>query len=146
MSHSSLYLDFLAGNQQYRCTPWGNPTRNVFGWQRPCYLLAEGYASSFKELMAETDWDSYGTGNYEKCANCMAHCGYEATAVSDAIVHPLKALRTAFGRIRTEGPMAPEIPLDGQRPAAFVHDQLVSAAIARLPERQTPRSERSHAA
>ena len=146
MSHSSLYLDFLAGNQQYRCTPWGNPTRNVFGWQRPCYLLAEGYASSFKELMAETDWDSYGTGNYEKCANCMAHCGYEATAVSDAIVHPLKALRTAVGRIRTEGPMAPEIPLDGQRPAAFVHDQLVSAAIARLPERQKPSSERSHAA
>ena len=140
LSHSSLYLDFLAGNQQYRCTPWGNPTRNVFGWQRPCYLLAEGYASSFKELMAETDWDSYGTGNYEKCANCMAHCGYEATAVSDAIVHPLKALRTAVGRIRTEGPMAPEIPLDGQRPAAFVHDQLVSAAVAQLPERQRPRA------
>ena len=62
LSHSSLYLDFLAGNQQYRCTPWGNPTRNVFGWQRPCYLLAEGYASSFKELMEQTDWDSYGTG------------------------------------------------------------------------------------
>jgi hopanoid biosynthesis associated radical SAM protein HpnH len=146
LSHSSLYLDFLAGNQQYRCTPWGNPTRNVFGWQRPCYLLAEGYASSFKELMAETDWDSYGTGNYEKCANCMAHCGYEATAVSDAIVRPLKALGTAFGRIRTDGPMAPEIPLDRQRPAAFVHDQLVSAAAARMPARQESRSQRSHAA
>jgi hopanoid biosynthesis associated radical SAM protein HpnH len=136
LSHSSLYLDFLAGNQQYRCTPWGNPTRNVFGWQRPCYLLAEGYAASFRELMEQTDWDSYGTGNYEKCADCMAHCGYEATAVSDAIVHPLKALRTAFGRIRTAGPMAPEIPLDGQRPAAFVHDQLVSAAVATRTERQ----------
>ena len=146
LSHSSLYLDFLAGNQQYRCTPWGNPTRNIFGWQRPCYLLGEGYAASFKELMAETDWDSYGTGNYEKCANCMAHCGYEATAVSDAIAHPMKALRTALGGIRTEGQMAPEIPLDGQRPAAFVHDQLVSAAIARLPERQRPERERSHAA
>jgi hopanoid biosynthesis associated radical SAM protein HpnH len=146
LSHSSLYLDFLAGNQQYRCTPWGNPTRNVFGWQRPCYLLAEGHAASFKELMAETDWDSYGTGSYEKCANCMAHCGYEATAVSDAIVHPLKALLAAFGRTRTEGPMAPEIPLDGQRPAALVHDQLVSAAIARLPERQKTRTEHSHAA
>jgi hypothetical protein len=96
--------------------------------------------------MEQTDWDSYGTGNYEKCADCMAHCGYEATAVSDAIVHPLKAFRTAFGRIRTEGRMAPEIPLDGQRPAAFVHDELVSAAVARLPERQTPRRERSHAA
>ena len=120
LSHSSLYLDFLAGNQQYRCTPWGNPTRNIFGWQRPCYLLGEGYAGSFKELMEETDWDSYGTGNYEKCANCMAHCGYEATAVSDAIAHPVKALTTALGRIRTDGPMAPEIPLDGDadRPPA----------------------------
>jgi hopanoid biosynthesis associated radical SAM protein HpnH len=146
LSHSSLYLDFLAGNQRYRCTPWGNPTRNVFGWQRPCYLLAEGYAASFRELMEGTDWDSYGTGNYEKCADCMAHCGYEATAVSDAVAHPLKGLRTAFGRIRTEGPMAPEIPLDEQRPAAFVHEQLVSAAVARLPERQKPRTGRSHAA
>jgi hopanoid biosynthesis associated radical SAM protein HpnH len=146
LSHSSLYLDFLAGNQQYRCTPWGNPTRNVFGWQRPCYLLAEGYAASFKELMEQTDWDSYGTGNYEKCADCMAHCGYEATAVSDAIMHPLKALRTACGRIRTAGPMAPEIPLDGQRPAAFVHDKLVREAVTRLPERQPSRTERSHAA
>ena len=143
LSHSSLYLDFLAGNQQYRCTPWGNPTRNVFGWQRPCYLLAEGYASSFKELMEQTDWGSYGTGNYEKCADCMAHCGYEATAVSDAIAHPLKALRTAFARIRTAGPMAPEILLDGQRPAAFVHDQLVSAAVAKLPERHKPQRSQS---
>jgi hypothetical protein len=96
--------------------------------------------------MAETDWDSYGTGSYEKCANCMAHCGYEATAVSDAIVHPLKALLAAFGRTRTEGPMAPEIPLDGQRPAAFVHDQLVTAAAARVPARQASCNERSHAA
>jgi hopanoid biosynthesis associated radical SAM protein HpnH len=146
LSHSSLYLDFLAGNQQYRCTPWGNPTRNVFGWQRPCYLLAEGYAASFKELMAETDWDGYGTGNYEKCADCMAHCGYEATAVSDAVAHPIKALRTALGRIRTEGPMAPEIPLDRQRPAAFVHDRLVSDAVASLPERQRRETKRSYAA
>ena len=96
LSHSSLYLDFLAGNQEYRCTPWGNPTRNIFGWQRPCYLLGEGYASSFKELMETTDWDRYGTGNYEKCADCMAHCGYEATAVTDAIRHPLKALRSSL--------------------------------------------------
>ena len=72
LSHSALYLDFLAGNRDYRCTPWGNPTRNVFGWQRPCYLLGEGYAPSFRELMDGTDWDSYGTGNYEKCADCMA--------------------------------------------------------------------------
>jgi hypothetical protein len=76
----------------------------------------------------------------------MAHCGYEATAVSDAIGHPLKAIRTVFGRIRTEGPMAPEIPLEAQRPAAYVHDRLVSAAVARLPAREKPLPERSHAA
>ena len=119
LSHSSLYLDFLAGNQQYRCTPWGNPTRNVFGWQRPCYLLAEGYASSFKALMEQTDWDSYGTGNYEKCADCMAHCGYEATAVSDAIVHPLKALRTALGRIRTAGRWRQRFPARRAAPGSI---------------------------
>jgi hypothetical protein len=96
--------------------------------------------------MEQTDWDSYGTGNYEKCADCMAHCGYEATAVSDAVAHPLKALKARFDRIRTEGPMAPEIGLEAQRPAAYVHDQLVSAAIARLPQREKPHSERSHAA
>ena len=68
------------------------PTRNVFGWQKPCYLLGEGYAKSYRELMDETDWDSYGTGRYEKCANCMAHCGYEPTAAMDALAHPLKTL------------------------------------------------------
>jgi len=70
--HSNLFLDFLAGNQSYHCTPWGMPTRNIFGWQKPCYLLGEGYAKTFRELMETTDWDSYGTGKYEKCANCMA--------------------------------------------------------------------------
>ena len=89
-SQSTLFLDFLAGNQTYHCTPWGNPTRTVFGWQRPCYLLGEGYAKTFKELMETTDWDEYGVGNYEKCADCMVHCGFEATAVADAIRHPLK--------------------------------------------------------
>jgi len=83
-------LDFLAGNESYRCTPWGNPTRNVFGCKRPCYLLGRGCAPTFKALIEETDWDHYGTGNNPKCANCMAHCGYEATAVNDTIKHPLK--------------------------------------------------------
>ncbi|QCG95393.1 adenosyl-hopene transferase HpnH [Azospirillum sp. TSA2s] len=96
LNHSILYLDFLAGNQPYRCSPWGTPTRNIFGWQRPCYLLGEGYAASFRELMEETDWDRYGTGNHEKCANCMAHCGYEPTAVADALAHPLKLARIAL--------------------------------------------------
>ena len=97
-SQSGLFLDFLAGNQTYHCTPWGNPTRNYFGWQRPCYLLGEGYAKTFKELMETTDWDAYGTGNYEKCADCMVHSGYEATAVMDAVKHPLKALGVALAR------------------------------------------------
>jgi len=131
-SQSSLFLDFLAGNQSYRCTPWGNPTRNVFGWQRPCYLLGEGYARTFRELMDETDWDAYGTGNYEKCADCMVHSGYEATAVSDAVRHPLKALRVASRGIVTEGPMAPEIPLDGQRRAVDVHSRHVDEKLAQI--------------
>lgn len=109
LNHSSLYLDFLAGNQNYKCTPWGNPTRNLFGWQRPCYLLvAEGYAKTFKELMEETDWDNYGTGNNPKCDNCMAHCGYEATAVQDMINNPIKGFLSGLRGPRTEGPFAPE--------------------------------------
>jgi hopanoid biosynthesis associated radical SAM protein HpnH len=112
LNHSSLFLNFLAGNETYRCTPWGNPTRNVFGWQRPCYLLVdEGYAPTFKALMEETNWDRYGTGNNPKCANCMAHCGYEATAVNDAIGHPLKNLRVSLRGPKTAGPFAPELPI-----------------------------------
>ncbi len=108
-NHSSLYLDFLAGNQNYKCTPWGNPTRNLFGWQRPCYLLVdEGYASSFRELMEETNWDNYGVGNNPKCANCMAHCGFEPTAINDTFSHPFKALRVSMRGPRVEGPMAPD--------------------------------------
>ena len=82
-NQSPLFLEFLMGKREYQCTPWGNPTYNVFGWQRPCYLLQEGYASSFRELMEKTDWDAYGTGRNEKCADCMVHCGYEASAVED---------------------------------------------------------------
>jgi len=128
-SHSSLFLDFLAGNQTYHCTPWGNPTRNVFGWQRPCYLLGEGYAGSFRELMEETDWQSYGTGNYEKCADCMAHCGYEASAVTDIVTKPWKAVALALRGIRTEGPMAPDIALENARPAEYVFAEQVESAM-----------------
>ena len=131
-NQSSLFLDFLAGNQTYHCTPWGNPTRTYFGWQRPCYLLGEGYAKSFKELMDTTDWDKYGTGNYEKCADCMVHSGYEATAVTEAVTKPWKLLKLATGGIRTEGPMAPDISLDGQRPAEYVFSRHVQDAMAVL--------------
>ena len=137
-NQSGLFLDFLAGNQSYRCTPWGNPTRNYFGWQRPCYLLGEGYAKSFKELMEETDWDGYGTGNYEKCADCMVHSGYEATAVLDTVRNPIKAAAVAFRGIRTEGAMAPEIGLDRQRPARYVFSSHVEDAMGRLASVQQP--------
>ena len=131
-NQSGLFLDFLAGNQSYRCTPWGNPTRNYFGWQRPCYLLGEGYAKTFTELMDETDWDAYGTGNYEKCADCMVHSGYEATAVVDSVHHPLKAALASLRGVRTTGEMAPEIALDGQRPAEYVFSRHVEEAMDHL--------------
>jgi hopanoid biosynthesis associated radical SAM protein HpnH len=136
-SQSTMFLDFLAGNQQYHCTPWGNPTRTYFGWQRPCYLLGEGYAQTYKELMEETDWDKYGTGNYEKCANCMVHSGYEASAVKDMFRNPLKAFLVSMRGIRTQGPMAPEISLDRQRPAEFVFSSHVQKALEKL--RHTPK-------
>jgi len=83
-SHSPLYLEFLQGKHDYDCTPWGNPNYSVLGWQRPCYLLDEGYSESFKGLMEDTEWERYGHRNHPKCANCTAHCGYEATAVEES--------------------------------------------------------------
>lgn len=139
-NQSSLFLDFLAGNQTYKCTPWGNPTRNYFGWQRPCYLLGEGYAKSYRELMEETDWDSYGTGNYEKCADCMVHSGYEATAVMDATANPLKAWMVSRRGPKTVGDFAPEVSLEKQRPAEYVFSQHVEESMARL-RHQAPTSE-----
>jgi hopanoid biosynthesis associated radical SAM protein HpnH len=81
---SPLFLEFLMGKRDYACTPWGMPTYNIFGWQKPCYLLQDGYADTFAELMESTGWENYGTesGN-PKCANCMVHSGYEATSVND---------------------------------------------------------------
>jgi len=109
LTDSSLFVDFLAGNQSYECTPWSTPTRNVFGWQKPCYLLVnEGYAPTFKALMDDTDWDHYGTGKNPKCDNCMAHCGYEGAAVDDAFAHPVKALLVSLRGPRTDGPFAPD--------------------------------------
>jgi len=111
-NHSALFLDFLAGNQSYQCTPWSNPTYNIFGWQRPCYLLSdEGYAPSYRSLLQDTQWDQYGVGRNPRCDNCMAHCGFEGTAVNDAFSHPLKALQAALRGPRVTGPMAPELPI-----------------------------------
>ena len=132
LTHSGMFLDFLAGNQEFHCTPWGMPTRNIFGWQKPCYLLGEGYAKTFTELMDTTDWDAYGTGRYEKCANCMAHCGYEATAAEAIMAHPLEAFGIALRGVRTEGPMAPEIDLSKQRPAQYVFDNQVQLRLSEI--------------
>ena len=120
-NHSGLFLDFLAGNQAYECTPWSMPTYNVFGWQRPCYLLTdEGYAPTFKSLMEDTTWENYGVGKNPACDNCMAHCGFEGTAVDDAFAHPLKALKAALRGPQLSGPMAADPPIlygDRARPA-----------------------------
>ncbi len=119
-NQSSLFLDFIAGNQSYQCTPWATPTYNVFGWQKPCYLLVdEGYAKSYAELMDTTEWSRYGVGRHPKCDNCMAHCGFEGTAVEATFRNPLAALRVALFGPRTSGPMAPDLPvLYGDRATA----------------------------
>jgi hopanoid biosynthesis associated radical SAM protein HpnH len=134
LSQSTMFLDFLAGNQAYHCTPWGNPTRTVFGWQRPCYLLGEGYAKTFKELMEDTAWDKYGVGNYEKCADCMVHSGFEASAVLDTAKRPLKALAVTLSGIRTDKPMVQDISLANQRPAEYVFSDHVERKMAELPK------------
>ena len=134
-TQSTMFLDFLAGNRALRCTPWGNPTRTVFGWQRPCYLLGEGYAKTFRELMDETDWDAYGVGAYEKCRDCMVHSGFEATAVTEIMNHPLQALAMSIKGVRTDGPMAKDIPTDNERPAKFVFSGHVQAKLAEIKAR-----------
>lgn len=95
-NQSPLFLEFLMGLRDYECTPWGMPTYNIFGWQKPCYLLQDGYAGTFAELMESTPWQKYGaaSGN-PKCANCMVHCGYEASAVNDTFSSPAGLIRTA---------------------------------------------------
>ena len=131
-SQSSLFLDYLCGNQTYECTPWGTPTYSVFGWQRPCYLIGEGFAKSYKELIETTPWDKYGTGRYEKCADCMVHCGYEPTAAEDALHNPLKSMIVALRGPRTEGPFAPELDTTNQRPAEYVFSKHVEETLAAI--------------
>src|SRR6202012_2133283 len=96
LNHSPLFLDFLEGKVDFDCTAWGIPSYSVFGWQRPCYLMSdEPYAQSYKELLNETDWSKYGRGRHEKCENCMAHCGYEPTAVTRTGTSVREMLRAA---------------------------------------------------
>jgi len=97
LNHTPLFLDFLEGKVDYDCTPWGIPSYSILGWQRPCYLMADGYASSYKELLETTDWSKYGRGKDERCDNCLAHCGYEPTAVLATTKSLKESLRAAVG-------------------------------------------------
>ncbi len=93
LNHSPLYLDFLEGKTDMQCTPWGIPSYSLFGWQKPCYLMSDGYTKTYKELLETTDWDAYGRGRDERCENCMAHCGYEPTAVFETMGSLRQSLR-----------------------------------------------------
>ena len=98
LNHSPLFLDFLEGKADFDCTAWAIPSYSLLGWQRPCYLMNDGYVKTYKELIEQTDWDSYGRGKDERCDNCMAHCGYEPSAVfatSRSLRQSLRALREA---------------------------------------------------
>ncbi|HLH46898.1 MAG TPA: adenosyl-hopene transferase HpnH [Acidimicrobiales bacterium] len=96
LNHSPLFLDFLEGKVDFQCTPWGIPSYSVFGWQRPCYLMADGYCKTYAELVETTDWSKYGRGHDARCANCMAHCGYEPTAVLATTRSLKESLRAAL--------------------------------------------------
>lgn len=96
-NHSQLFLDFLEGKQDFACTAWAIPSYSLYGWQRPCYLMADGYAQSYRELIEETDWESYGRGRDSRCANCMAHCGYEPTAVMATMGSLRESIRALRG-------------------------------------------------
>ena len=97
LNHSPVFLDFLEGKRDLSCTAWGIPSYSLLGWQRPCYLLADGYARTYRELIETTDWDAFGRGKDERCANCMAHCGYEPTAVIATMGSLRESLRAAVG-------------------------------------------------
>ncbi len=116
-NQSPLFLEFLKGNWDLECTPWGNPTYNIFGWQRPCYLLQEGYCSTYQELLDTTDWSAYGrqSGN-PKCEDCMVHCGYEPTAVAQTF-SSLRGL-VAAARYTLLGPSRQGEPVS-EDPVAF---------------------------
>jgi hopanoid biosynthesis associated radical SAM protein HpnH len=97
LNHSPLFLDFLEGKVDYSCTAWGIPSYSLFGWQRPCYLMNDGYAKTYKELLETTDWSKYGRGKDPRCANCMAHCGYEPSAVLATMGSLKQSIRAMSG-------------------------------------------------
>jgi hopanoid biosynthesis associated radical SAM protein HpnH len=97
LNHSPLFLDFIEGKRDFECTPWGIPSYSLLGWQKPCYLLDDGYAATWDEYLTTTDFKAYGRGNDDRCANCMAHCGYEPSAVLATMGSLRQTLRAAVG-------------------------------------------------
>jgi hopanoid biosynthesis associated radical SAM protein HpnH len=110
LNHSPLFLDFLEGTVDFACTAWGIPSYSVFGWQRPCYLMADGYTASYQELIETTEWENYGRGRDPRCANCMAHCGYEPTAVRATMESPKQSIRATIDTVRGMLNRPPVIP------------------------------------
>ncbi|WP_037366509.1 adenosyl-hopene transferase HpnH [Amycolatopsis orientalis] len=97
LNHSPVFLDFLEGKRDLECTPWGIPSYSLLGWQRPCYLLDDGYAKTYQELIETTEWENFGRGKDPRCSNCMAHCGYEPTAVIATLGSLKESVRAAVG-------------------------------------------------
>jgi hopanoid biosynthesis associated radical SAM protein HpnH len=97
LNHSPVFLDFLEGKRDLSCTAWGIPSYSLLGWQRPCYLMADGYVKTYQELIETTEWDKYGRGKDPRCGNCMAHCGYEPTAVLATMGSLRESLRAVVG-------------------------------------------------
>jgi hopanoid biosynthesis associated radical SAM protein HpnH len=121
-NQSPLFIQFLQGKLHLDCTPWGSPTYNIFGWQRPCYLLGEGYAASFQELIDTTDWKQYGyTSGNDKCRDCMVHCGHEPTAVAETF-------GSFTGLVRTLRAMLPRRRLADAQPALLQVEACAAAA------------------
>ncbi len=130
-NQSPLFLEFLMGNRHYTCTPWGMPTYNIYGWQKPCYLLQDGYAETFQELIDSTEWQKYGTesGN-PKCANCMVHSGYEASAVNDTFGSLGGFLRTIKATIFSKNYPNSEALEALNQPMVPLHKKLVPVSVS----------------
>jgi hopanoid biosynthesis associated radical SAM protein HpnH len=143
-NQSPLFLEYLMGKRSYKCTPWGMPTYNIFGWQKPCYLLQDGYAESYKELMETTEWGSYGTesGN-PQCANCMVHCGYEPSSVDDTF----GSLRGFADTVKATFSLYPDKDAldDLDREVRPVHSYNPLVHIDAQIEAPSPQAEESHA-
>lgn len=137
-NQSVLFLEFLMGKRNYACTPWGMPTYNVFGWQKPCYLLQDGYVDTYKELIETTEWAHYGTesGN-PKCANCMVHSGYEASAVNDTFGSPTGLIRTIKGMLFSKHPNQAAL----EALSEDAHEQPHRATLVQLNVTANPRKE-----